>query len=63
MALSIENAAKAKYVCATADAVFVDHGAGVEVVATADGIEIKGDKAAWAAIVSAVAAIYDGIEG
>lgn len=67
MALSIENAAKAGYVCGTADetgaSVFVDHGAGVEVVATADGIEIKGDKAAWAAIVSAVAAIYDGIEG
>ena len=68
MALSIKNAAKAVYVCATADVdgakaeVFVDHGASIEIKVDADGISIKGDKAAWAAIASAIDAIYEGIE-
>lgn len=66
MALKLKKAKKAGSVCASADAktasVFVDHDADVKVKITSDGIEITGDKAAWAAIVSAVSAIYDGIE-
>lgn len=68
MALKLKKAKKAGYVCGLGAAdgnissVFVDHGADVKVEITSDGIEITGDKAAWAAIVSAVSAIYDGIK-